>query len=159
LSFFPTPWPFYARCVGWFAAGGVLAFHEASFAPFLLLSAHLPLWSSCASLICEIIQRSGANTEIGLALYRMFQEADLPAPTMHMEMLLGSDPDLIQWMYDMVRSLWPQTRQFGLSLEKIGDLDTLQMRLQAEVTGSNTVVTWPANVGVWVRKPTDQASR
>src|SRR6266404_5820552 len=63
---------------------GVLAFQEPSWAPFLLLSAPLPLWSAGVSLIHETLRRSGANTEMGFALYRIFQEAGLPAPTMHM---------------------------------------------------------------------------
>ncbi len=138
--------------------GGVLAFLEISWAPFLLLSAHLPLWSAGASLIHETFQRSGANMEMGLALYRMFQEAGLPAPTMHMEMLLGSDPDFTRWISDVLCSIRPQIQQFGLSLEKLGNLDTLQERLQAEVAASNTVVTWPAYVGVWSRLPASVAS-
>ncbi len=96
--------------------------------------------------------------EMGLALYRAFQEAGLPAPTMHMEMLLGSDPDFTRWISDLLCSLRPQIQQFGLSLEKLGDLDTLQGRLQAEVAASNTVVTWPAYVEVWSRKPTSEMS-
>ena len=138
--------------------GGVLAFLENSWGPFLLLSAHLPLWSAGASLIHETFRRSGANMEMGIALYRAFQEAGLPAPTMHMEMLLGSDPDFTRWISDLLCSLRPQIQQLGLSLEKLGDLDTLQGRLQAEVAASNTVVSWPAYVGVWSRKPTSKAS-
>src|SRR6266566_3001197 len=106
--------------------GGVLAFLENSWAPFLLLSAHLPLWSAGASLIHETFRRSGANMEMGLALYRAFQEAGLPAPTMHMEMLLGIDPDFTRWISAVLCSLRPQIQQLGLSLEKLGDLDTLQ---------------------------------
>ena len=90
--------------------------------------------------------------EMGLALYGMFQEAGLPAPSMHMEMLLGSDPDFTRWISDVLRSILPQIQQFGLSPEKLGDLDTLQERVQAEVAASNTVVTWPAYVETWVRK-------
>jgi hypothetical protein len=93
---------------------------------------------------------------MGLALYRIFQEAGLPAPAMHMEMLLGRDPDFTRWMYDMLCSLRPQIQRFEMSLDKVGDLDSLQARLQAEVAASKTVVTWPANVGVWARRPTDQ---
>ena len=133
--------------------GGVLAFQEPSWAPVLALSPHLPLWSSAASLICETFQRSGANPEIGLALYGIFQEAGLPAPTMHMEMLLGSDPDFTRWIYDVLCSSRPQIQQLNLSLETLGDFDTLPERLQAEVATSNTVVTWMALVGAWSRKP------
>jgi SAM-dependent methyltransferase len=134
--------------------GGIVAFHEASHAPFLALSSHLPLWFASASLAGEIVQRSGANTEMGPALHDVFQEAGLPAPTMHLEMVLGREPDFTRWTYDLLCSLRPQSEQVGLSLETLGDFDTLLARLQSEVADSNTVVPWVALVGAWSRKPT-----
>jgi ubiquinone/menaquinone biosynthesis C-methylase UbiE len=133
--------------------GGVLAFQEVSYAPFLLLSAHLPLWSAAASLLHEAIRRSGANTEIGPALHRIFQEAGLPPPAMRMEILLGSDSDFTRWIYDLLCSLRPQIRQQNLSLEPLADLATLPERLQAEVAASKTVVPFVALVSAWSRRP------
>jgi SAM-dependent methyltransferase len=138
--------------------GGVVAFHELSWAPFLLLAQRLPLWSACASLIHETFRRSGANTEMGFALYRIFQEAGLPAPTMSLEMPLGNDPEFTRWVPDILGSLLALVRQFNLPLEPLGDLHTLPQRIQAEVAASNTVVTWVALVGAWSRKPTGEAS-
>src|SRR6266478_6686656 len=131
--------------------GGVLAFQEPSWAPVFAISTHLTLWSAAASLMCETIRRSGANPEMGLALYRIFQEAGLPAPAMQMEVPLGDDPDFIRWMYDVMCSLRPQIQRLNLSLEKLGEFDTLLERLQAEVA-SNGVTSWMAVVGAWVRK-------
>src|SRR5262249_55073191 len=50
--------------------GGVVAFHELSYAPCLALSEHLPLSFATVSLVREALRCSGANTEIGPALYR-----------------------------------------------------------------------------------------
>jgi ubiquinone/menaquinone biosynthesis C-methylase UbiE len=132
--------------------GGVIAFQEPSWAPIFAISTHLTLWSAAASLMCETIRRSRANPEMGLALYRIFQEAGLPAPAMQMEAPLGDDPDFIRWMYDVMCSLRPQIQQLNLSLEKLGDFDTLLERLQAEVAASNSVTSWMAVVGAWARK-------
>ena len=132
--------------------GGVVAFQEPSWAPVFAISTHLALWSTAASLMWETMQRSGANPEMGLALYRIFQEAGLPAPAMQMELPLGDDPDFVRWMYDVICSLRPQIRQLNLSLEKLGDFDTLLERLQAEVAASNGVTSWMAVVGAWARK-------
>jgi hypothetical protein len=82
----------------------------------------------------ETIRRSGANPEMGLALYQIFQEAGLPAPAMQMEVPLGDDPDFIRWMYDVMCSLRPQIQQLNLPLEKLGDFDTLLGRLQAVIS-------------------------
>jgi ubiquinone/menaquinone biosynthesis C-methylase UbiE len=153
LMFVPNPLTIVSSLVQLVRPGGVLAFQEPSWAPTFAITTHLPLWSTAASLMCETFQRSGANPEMGLALYRMFQEAGLPAPAMRMEVPLGDDPDFIRWMYDVICSLRPQIEQLNLSLEKLGDFDTLPERLQAEVAASNGVASWMAVVGAWARKP------
>src|SRR6516165_10829249 len=58
--------------------GGVVAFQEPSWAAMLALGSGLPLWSHTRYLIHETLLRSGAHREMGLALYRVFQEAGLP---------------------------------------------------------------------------------
>ena len=133
--------------------GGVFAFQESSWAPIFAISTHLPLWSTVTSLMCETFQSSGADPEIGLSLYRIFQEAGLPAPTMRMEIPLGDDSDFVRWVYDVICSLRQQNQELNQSLEKLGDFDTLLERLQAEFAASNGVASWMAIVGAWSRKP------
>ena len=87
--------------------GGIIAFQEGSWAPFVLLSAHLPLWSAAVSLLHEVGARSGVNMDMGLALHEAFQEAGLPAPTMRLEMELGHDSDFTRWVSDSLRSVLP----------------------------------------------------
>ncbi len=135
-------------------SGGVLAFQEPCWKSFLLQSAHLPLWSAGASLLVETFQRSGTNTEMGPALSRVFQEAGLPAPTTQTDTLFGAE----HWMPDCLHSLRPQMTQFNLSLESLGDFDTLSERLHAEVKALKTTTPLPALVSAWSRKPVSQAS-
>jgi len=137
--------------------GGVVAFQEVSYAPFLALSVRLPLWSTTASLLHETMRRSGANMEVGIELHQMFREAGLPAPNMRLEMLLGSDPNLTRWTYDLLFSLRPEIQQLNISLEPLGDFDTLLERLQAEVGMSKTVIPFVGMVGAWAQKPADEA--
>jgi len=132
---------------------GVLAFQEPSWAPMLALGAGLPLWSRTRHLIHEVLLRSGANREMGLALYRAFQEAGLPAPKMHLEMPLGSDADFIRLTSDLLCSLRPLAEQHKVSLRELGDLDTISDRICAEVNAVNTVVSLIAVVGAWSRQP------
>ncbi len=132
--------------------GGVVAFQEPYWVPVLSLLAPLPLWSAAASLIHRTFQQSGANPEIGTALYQVFQEAGLPGPTMRQEIPMGRDPNSARWFSDTLRSLRSQIQRLGLSLESVGDLDTLAKRLQNEAGASNGVVAWMAPVGAWVRK-------
>ena len=46
------------------------------------------------SLLYESAARSGVNMEMGPALYKVFQDAGLPAPNMRLEMELGHDARL-----------------------------------------------------------------
>ncbi len=155
LQFLPDPVAVLHSVSRLVRPGGVIAFQEASLAPFVLLSAHLPLWSAGVSLIYETCRRWGMNTELGLALHKTFQDAGLPTPSMRLEIPLGNDPDFTRWVSDEVRSSLPQIRKFNLSVQPLGDLDTLQERLQEEVAASNTVVPWLALVGAWCRIPTN----
>jgi ubiquinone/menaquinone biosynthesis C-methylase UbiE len=135
--------------------GGVIAFQEGSWAPFLALSRHLPLWSAAVSLLHEVSGRFGVNMEMGPALHKVFQDAGLPAPNMRLEMELGHEPDFTRWVSDAVQSVRPLIQKLNLSIEALGDLETLQERLQSEVASSNTVVPWLAMVGAYCRKPTN----
>jgi Methyltransferase domain len=153
LMFLPDPAAALRSLVQYVRPGGVVALQEPSYSPFVLLSAHLPLWSAGVSIVQETLLRSGANTEMGFALYRVFQEAGLPPPAMNLEMPLGNDAEFVAWVPETLRSLQPQIRRLNLSLQRLSDLDTLDGRLQAAVAESNSVVTWQALVGAWSHKP------
>jgi SAM-dependent methyltransferase len=131
--------------------GGAVAFQEVSYAPLLALCADLPLWSACVSLARETVQRSGARPDMGLALHRIFEEAGLPAPSMRMEMLLGNGPDFTRWIYDLLCSLRPRAEKFNISLEALGDFETLSARLHSEVAEARSIVPYVAAVMAWSR--------
>src|SRR5215469_7513160 len=153
LMFLPDPVSALRSAVGLVRPGGVVAFQEPSWAPMLALGARLPLWFRTRHLIHEILLRSGANREMGLALYPIFQEVGLPAPKMHLEMPLGSDAAFIQLTSDVLCSLRPLAEQHEVSLNELGDLPTLPDRIYAEVTAATTVVSLIAVVSAWSRKP------
>jgi len=129
--------------------GGVIAFQEPSWEHFISMCVRLPLWRAGASLMVETFQRSGARTDTGPALSRIFQEAGLPAPTTQIDTLFGAE----QWMVDVLRSLRPQITQFNLPVESLGDFETLSERLQTEVRAFKTTTPLPDLVSAWSRKP------
>ena len=137
--------------------GGVLAFQDATWAPVLALSAQRPLWLACASIILETFRRSGANPEMGMALYSTFQKARLPAPRMHLDVLLETGSAAVRGIHDIFRSLQPQIVRSGVNLGSLGDLETLPARLENELAGSDGPATWLGLVGAWCRKPSEDA--
>src|SRR5215471_13102579 len=152
LMFLPDPVSVLRSAAGLVRPSGVIVFQEPSWAAMLALGSGLPLWSRTRHLIHETLLRSGAHREMGLALYRVFQEAGLPAPKMHLEMPLGSDADFIRLTSDLLLSLLPLAEQHQVSLEELGSLDTLPNRICAEVVEANTVVSLIGVVGAWSRK-------
>jgi hypothetical protein len=96
--------------------------------------------------------RSGANPEMGLALYSIFQEIGLSAPKMHLEIPLGSDTGFVRIISDLVCSLRPLAHQHGVSFDELGNLNTLPDRICAEIAAANTVVSVVPLVGAWSRK-------
>jgi ubiquinone/menaquinone biosynthesis C-methylase UbiE len=76
LQFLPDPVAVLRSLSSAVKAGGIIAFQENSFGPFVALSTHLPLWSSCVNLMHEAAKRHGVNVEMGPALHRAYQEAD-----------------------------------------------------------------------------------
>jgi len=152
LMFLPDPVSVLQSVVRLVRPGGVLAFQEPSWIPLLALGDRLPLWSCVLRSIHGTILRSGANPEMGLALYSIFQEVGLPAPKMHLEIPLGSDVDFLRVISELVCSLRPLAEQHGVSLEELGNLDTLPDRICAEIAAANTVVSLVPLLGVWSRK-------
>ncbi len=155
LMFLPDPVSVLRSLARLVRPGGILAFQEPSWVPLLAFSARLPLWSKVLSSIHETFLRSGVNPEMGPALYRIFQEVGLPAPSMHMEMPLGSDADFAGLICGLLDSVQPLAHQHSVSLEVLGDFDTLPDRIQAEIAASNTMVSFVPMVGAWSRKSID----
>ncbi len=154
LMFLPDPLSVLRSVARLVRPGGVVAFQEPSWVPMLALGARLPLWSKVLSCIHQTFLRSGVNPEMGLDLFRIFQEIGLPAPSMHMELMLGSDAEPAGLILGVLGSLRPLAQQHDVSLEALGDFDTLPGRIQAEVAASNTVVSFVPLVRAWSCKPT-----
>jgi predicted O-methyltransferase YrrM len=153
LEFLPDPGAVLRSLSALVRPGGVVAFQDACWGPLLQLTAHLPLRRKCTSLIHQTFQRSGANMDMELVLYRAFQEAELPAPSMRIEVPVGDDPEIARWVYDLFCSLHPRMQQRELAESALGDLESLLPRLAAELAGTKTFAACIGLVGAWSRKP------
>jgi SAM-dependent methyltransferase len=134
--------------------GGVVAFMEPSYAMARVIASHLPTYDMIVDVIVESFRRSGVNPDSGMALHRIFTQAGLPAPQMKVETILGTDSEFVDANVRILQSLAPRAIENGLSLDRLGDLETLRDRLRSEVSAKNhPIPAVAANIGAWCRKP------
>jgi len=152
LEYLPDPAAVLRTATAKLRPDGVAVFHEPCWAPSLAVAPDLKLWTACALLIRESLQRSGANNEIGLSLHRVFEQAGMPAPAMRLEIPLGNGPEFSQRIYDMVCALRPRIDELQMDRSALGDFGTLEGRLCAEIAEAGSVVPFGvALVGAWAR--------
>jgi len=132
--------------------GSIIAFQDVWPASLLHLTANLPLRSKCASLIYRTMERFGVHMDMEVVLYRAFLEAGLPAPNMRIEVPVGNDPNVVRWFYDLVCTLASRLDRDELTASGIGDLETLESRLEAERMAARSFGASVALVGAWSRK-------
>lgn len=153
LEYLPDPFDVVSRLCEQLRPGGVMAIQDASWGPFLALCSNLPLRSKCVQLVYETFQRSGAHMNMETVLFQAFQNAGLPAPSMRIDIPVGAEPDVRSYIYDLFCSLLPRMLQEHISSEGLGDIATLQARLEQEAAESNAFEVGQALVGAWSRKP------
>jgi SAM-dependent methyltransferase len=146
LEFVPDPTAVVRSVAELVRPGGIVAFLEPTWAPALAVAAQLSLWSASASLLRETLNRSGADTDIGLVLHRIFRDAGLPMPSARVELPIGSDARFTRRIVDVLWTLRSRAAELGLSPERLGDFDTLGARLDAEIAETDSVV--PYGVGI-----------
>jgi hypothetical protein len=55
-----------------------------------------------------------------------------PAPTIRIEIPVGDEPDIVNWVHDLFRTLLPRIPPEKLARDTFGDLETLKEGLEAE---------------------------
>lgn len=152
LMFLPDPEAVLRSVASFVRLGGAVAFQEVSWIPMLALGARLPLWSQVLCTIHQTLLHSGANPEMGLDLYPLYQRIGLPAPNMHMDVLLGSTPGFTDVILGVLRSLCPLAVKNHAPVSALGDMETLPERVQTEIASVNTVVSVVPLVSAFSRK-------
>lgn len=118
--------------------GGRVAFQEAHWDSFFALSKHLPLYSKCGEIMCEVLSRSGAEANMALKLYRGLKEVGFKSLEMRVETILLSSPETCSWLSEILQTVQPRFGELGIQADAIGNCESLQERLvtEQERTGS-----------------------
>jgi SAM-dependent methyltransferase len=132
---------------------GVIAFQEVAFSPALAVAGRVPLWRAVLAVLEATLTGSGLDPDLGLSLHRLFQDAGLPAPHVHLEIPFAPDDTVIRLEVDLVRTLRGVAEEHGVSLASLGDLDTLVERIQAQALTTRAPIGFAGVMSVWSRVP------
>jgi len=132
--------------------GGIVAFleYDSTVAPASLTP--LPLHLKMRGWIWGVLERSGAETQMGLRMYKTFTDAGLPEPTMFAEGIIQTGTQRYPSV-PLVRVLLPRIVEYGLGTEEEVGIDTLEERLQAELNEAGTPYLGQIVYGAWSRIP------
>ena len=150
LMFVPKPEDVVRSAAALVRPGGSIAFHEVSWEVCLAKTEALPLVGAAVRLLTSAFGRTGADVEMGYGLPRIFKDAGLSEPSLHMETMLGDAPDFGEWIALTLASVRPHLDD--ASLAAVGDLRTLGVRISEEVRKADAVVAWPSMIGAWTTK-------
>jgi ubiquinone/menaquinone biosynthesis C-methylase UbiE len=149
LEFLPDPGAVLRSLSKLVRSGGVVVIQDCYWAPLLQLTARLPLWTKCASLIYQTFERSGTNMDMEHRLYHAFLDASLPAPKVMIEIPVGDSPDIRRWVYDLFCTLYPQMQEHNLPTTEVGELESLLSRLEAELDRTRSFAACVGLIGAW----------
>jgi ubiquinone/menaquinone biosynthesis C-methylase UbiE len=152
LMFLPDPAATLRSLTARLRPGGVMVFHEASWASHAAVARHLPLRMACAELICRTLRCAGARSDMQLALYQGLLESGGRAPNMRVEVPLATDDGGHAWLPDLIVSLSPRFEELGLDTGSVGEIGTLSARLELERRNACSFAPLVGLVGAWARK-------
>jgi SAM-dependent methyltransferase len=135
---------------------GSVAFQEpgnAALAP--ATTGPCPTFDRMWEWILGVYDRAGLDDNMGLRLHRVFTDAGLPAPRMHLDAAAGGASDWagFDYMAGLVRTLLPRIAALGVATEEEVAIDTLADRLRAEATATGCAVTTWSFVTAWAQLP------
>ena len=149
LEFLPDPGAVLHSLSELVRPGGIVVIQDCYWGPLLQLTAGLPLWAKCASLIHQTFERFGANMDMEHRLYHAFLEASLPAPQVMIEIPVGDSSDLRRWVFDIFCTLYPQMQQHKLPTTEVGELESLLSRLEAKLDRARNLAPCVGLIGAW----------
>ena len=138
-----------AKCL---RPGGIVAFQEYNFAPESLIQyPATPLWGQVWTWLTGTLHGAGIRPHAGYDLYRIYQEAGLPAPQLELSAAVGGGPDWGGYDYAAMtlRNLLPVALQLGIATADEVDIETLGDRLRDETVASGGIVKAADLVGAW----------
>jgi SAM-dependent methyltransferase len=133
--------------------GGIVAFQEMDMAA-MKSEPTCDLFETSSWRIQQTFARAGLDPNMGLKLWRIFQDAGLPAPQMIQGARVegGLDSPVYAEMRQITQTLLPLMQRTGVATAEEVGLETLAVRLRDEVVANKAVIVSPPLIGAWTQK-------
>ena len=154
LMYLPDPVAVLRQLIPRLRSGGIIMFQEID---FTITEAYkhpdTPLMGQLGDWVVEVFERSGANGNMGLELYRVFVEAGLPEPILDAGLLIGGSADWPGYSYvaNSFQSVLPLLEHYGIATAAEVDVETIPQRVRDEIVASKRPVVIPPHIGAWTR--------
>lgn len=151
LQHLPEPATALRQLIQYVRPGGIVAFLEADLTRLGTCVPPAPLFEQVGEWIKEAFRRSGIDTQMGLRLYRVFQEAGLPAPQIACESFVGGGTDWpwYELIVGRVHSLLPALLEYRIATQEEIGIETLALRLRDALVSQQGVGMAPDLVAAW----------
>ena len=134
--------------------GGLVAFQELDMTLLPALRRPvMPLMTKSIDWFFDVFQQAGVHLGMGLDLNRVFVEAGLPEPAMHLEAPLSGDAtwDGIDQVEQALRSILPLIEEYGIANREEVDIDTWSDRVRQEIATIKRPAVMAPHVTAWTR--------
>jgi ubiquinone/menaquinone biosynthesis C-methylase UbiE len=151
LMYQPDPAAALGHLVKYLRKGGTAAFMEPWFLP---PGGPDTMMKKAGMIIHDTLQRSGAHTDLGPRLHKVFSNAGLPLPHMRLESVIDSrdDSPLNDYLARTVAHLLPKTLEYGLVEPGEIDPDVLAKGARAEMSAAGYATFGPLLTLAWSSK-------
>lgn len=152
LMYYPDPIDAVSRLAGHLRPGGLIIFQEFDIQN-ARSSPSAATFDGAVGWIKQALDSTGARTQLGLELHRVFLAAGLPAPSLRMDALIGGASQFpFEIVAATVESMLPMLEQLSISSASEVNCATLAQRMREEVTKTNGIVLSPGLIGAWSQK-------
>jgi ubiquinone/menaquinone biosynthesis C-methylase UbiE len=133
--------------------GGLIVFHDVdwegcrSFPPS-------PIYDSCCRWLMETARLVGAELRTGMKLHSAFVSAELPAPTLRLEAVIGGGAnglDCLRLVGDVIPILLPEMLRLGVATAAEIGVENLAERMINEAISNDSVIVGRLEIGAWCR--------
>jgi SAM-dependent methyltransferase len=132
--------------------GGIVAFHEPDWTGARSHPPSRDYDQSCGWII-ETFERTGIETHMGVKLDGVFRAAGLPAPTLHLESVIGGGTGGRDWAHqtsELLVTMLSEVISCGVAPEGVIDTDAIEAGMVRDIE-AGTVILGRSEIGAWSR--------